>query len=200
MYLPGNEFEVLGASHGNITMRELISAQMDGVYFPINIREFGSRVYFHDLMEGEYEISNIIVRTMLLSHPGNCLGYRVQYNGRAICYVTDNEMYNADSPFYNAHYVEKLTEFVREADALITDCTYTDDEYLSKIGWGHSSIGQVTDLAHNAEVKNLYLFHHDPDQTDTDIDHKLETVAKALEERGSKTKVVAPAESQSFTI
>ena len=200
MFLPGNEFEVLGASHGDITMRELISAQMDGVYFPINIREFGSRVYFHDLMEGEYEVSNITVRTMLLSHPGNCLGYRVEYEGRAICYITDNEMYNTDSPFYNAHYVEKLTEFVRDADALITDCTYTDDEYLSKVGWGHSSIGQVTDFAHNAEVKNLYLFHHDPDQTDTDIDHKLETVAKGLEERGSKTKVVAPAECQSFTI
>jgi phosphoribosyl 1,2-cyclic phosphodiesterase len=151
-------------------------------------------------MEGEYEVSNIAVRTMLLSHPGNCLGYRVQYNDRAICYITDNEMYNADSPFYNAHYVEKLTEFVCEADVLITDCTYTDEEYLSKIGWGHSSIGQVTDLAHNAEVKNLYLFHHDPDQTDADIDHKLETVAKSLEERGSKTKVVAPAEGQSFTI
>ncbi len=200
LYVPGNEFEILGASHGDITMRELISAQMDGVYFPINLREFGSRVYFQDLTEGDHEIAGITVRTMLLSHPGNCLGYRVEYNGRSICYITDNELYLPDSPHHNAFYVEKLISFIRGTDALITDCTYTDEEYLSRVGWGHSAIGQVADLAHRAEVGTLYLFHHDPDQSDDDIDAKLQTVRELLDGMNSGTEVVAPAEKQTITL
>ena len=116
----------------------------------------------------------VSVKTMLLSHPGNCLGYRIEYHGRSICYVIDNELYLPESPFYNRAYVEKLADFVRDADILITDTTYTDQEYESKVGWGHSCVSQVIDLADRANVKALHLFHHDPDQYDDDIDDKLE--------------------------
>jgi ribonuclease BN (tRNA processing enzyme) len=66
-------------------------------------------------------------------------------------------------------------------DSLITVCTYTDDEYVSKVGWGHSCVSQVVEAAHNAKVRNLYLFHHDPDQDDTNIDQKFLEVKKVLE-------------------
>ena len=112
LYMPGNEFEILGASHAHISMRELISAQMDDVYFPITMKEFGSRVYFRDLNEETFEIDAITIRTFLLSHPGNCLGYRVEYNGRSICYVTDNELFLPGTSNYDPHYVEGLTKFV----------------------------------------------------------------------------------------
>jgi len=72
--MQGNSFEICGASHGDITTRGLISAQMDGVYFPITTREFAADVQYRDLAEGEYDIGGVPVRTMLLSHPGNCLG------------------------------------------------------------------------------------------------------------------------------
>ncbi len=195
LYIPGNEFEILGASHPHHTMHELISAQMDDVYFPITIKEFGSRVYFRDLNEETFDIDDITIKTKLLSHPGNCLGYRVEYEGRSVCYVTDNELFLPDGPHYDAHYVSQLTAFLDKADVLITDCTYTDEEYEGKVGWGHSCISQVTELAHNAEVETLYLFHHDPDQDDDAIDAKLEMAARALESLSSKTKCVAPAET-----
>ncbi|MBM3952755.1 MAG: response regulator [Rhodospirillales bacterium] len=194
LYLPGNDFEILGARHGDTTMRQIISAQMDGVYFPITFQEFGARVYFHDLDEEELMFGRIKVSTMLLCHPGRCLGYRVDYNGRSICYVTDNELFLEGNPHHNAHYVTKLTHFVQGADALITDTTYTDPEYASKVGWGHSCIGEVVKLAHAAKVKNLYLFHHDPDQSDTAIDAKLEIAEGQLAKLRSKTRVVAPNE------
>ena len=200
LYIPGNEFEILGASHAGTSMETLISAQMDDIYFPISMQQLGSRIHFRDLTQGEYVVDGIAIKTFLLNHPGNCLGYRVDYHGRSVCYITDNELFLADSPLYDAGYVEKLVNFIQGADVLITDCTYLDDEYLSKVGWGHSCVSQVAAMAHQANVKHLYLFHHDPDQDDTNIDKKLIKSKAALEKLGSKTIVLAPAETQRFTI
>ena len=200
LYVPGNEFEILGANHGDKTTRELISAQMDGVYFPITVKEFGARVYFRDLPEGSVTIDGINVETMLLSHPGKCLGYRVNYNGRSVCYITDNEMFTETSDFYSPHYEKKLAKFCHKADVLITDTTYTDEEYETKVGWGHSCVSKVAQIADMAEVKSLYLYHHDPDQTDEDIDQKQEKAAKALSDRKSLVNLNCPMEGQSFKI
>ncbi len=200
MYMPGNEIEICGPAHGDITMRELISGQMNGIYFPIKIKEFSARIYFRDLQEEQFNIDGIKISTMLLNHPGHCLGYSVEYKGKLICYVTDNELYPKTSQFYNEFYIEQLTEFIRGADALITDSTYTDKEYTAKMGWGHSTVEQVVALADAARVKNLYLFHHDPDQTDDDIDLKLEKAQTMLLEMNSKTTCIAPVEKQRFLI
>tara|TARA_B100000513_G_scaffold193029_1_gene119922 strand:+ start:427 stop:1665 length:1239 start_codon:yes stop_codon:yes gene_type:complete len=200
LYRQGNEFQVFGANQGDISIREIISAQMDGVYFPITLKEFAARVYFRDLDEEELEVDGIRVKTKLLSHPGKCLGFRVEYNGRSICYVTDNEMFFETHEAYNPHYEEKLAEFVHGADALITDTTYTDAEYASKVTWGHSCISKVVELADRAKVKNLFLYHHDPDQRDSDIDDKLETARTLLRERGSDTVCIAPKERETFFI
>jgi len=196
LYFPGNEFEILGASHGNINMRQMISAQMDGIYFPIRLKQFGARVYFRDLDEEEFPLGDgVTVKTKLLNHPGKCLGYRVEYKGRSVCYVTDNELDFEDSEFYNPFYIRNLVKFVQGADILITDATYSDEEYKSKIGWGHSCVSRVVDLAHAAEAKTLMLFHHDPDQSDDDIDRKLEFGQTRLKEMGSATRCEAPAET-----
>ncbi len=200
LYVQGNEFEVLGARHGDLTMREVTSAQMEGVYFPITLKEFAARVYFRDLREETLEIDNISVETMLLSHPGVCLGYRIHYNGRSISYITDNEMFLEDSEFYNPHYETRLTDFIRGSDLLITDSTYSDAEYESKVGWGHSCISKVVKLAHSAEIKTLCLFHHDPGQSDDDIDAKLETAQTMLRDMDSTTICVAPKEGDLFAV
>ena len=196
LYIPGNDFEFFGPAQGNVTVMDMISAQMDDVYFPITIKEFGARVRFNDLRENGYEIEGIEVKTMMLSHPGYCLGYRINYNGRSICYITDNEMFPEDTAYHDTNYLKKLENFIRDADILITDSTYFDEEYPNRIGWGHSCISEVTKLAHNAGIKTLYLFHHDPDQSDDDIDRKLETVNKTLKEMNSDTVCLAPSELQ----
>jgi len=193
-FISGNEFEICGPAQGDITMHQLISAQMDNVYFPITIKEFSASVHYRDLREDVYEIDGIEVRTMLLKHPGYCLGYRLNYKGRSICYVTDNELYPEATQMHDKNYLNHLIEFIKGADVLITDCTYFDEEYPAKVGWGHSSIGEVTRLAHAAEVKDLYLFHHDPDHKDDDIDRKLEVAKNLLRQLGSNTGVIAPAE------
>jgi len=196
LYMQGNEIEICGPAHGDISMHELIAGQMDGVYFPINIKEFSAMLTFRNLMEEEIEIEGIKIKTMLLNHPGHCLGYRVEYKNKSICYVTDNELYPPTNKFYNEFYLNQLTNFIADTDILITDCTYTDEEYEAKVGWGHSAVSQVVDLADRAAVKELYLFHHDPDQRDADIDAKLETALALLEQRKSATRCEAPKEKQ----
>ena len=78
--------------------------------------------------------------------------------------------------------------------------TGQDEEYENKVGWGHSAVGQVVALADRAKVKKLFLFHHDLDQTDDDIDAKLETAQSMLKKRKSATLCVAPKEKELFKI
>jgi phosphoribosyl 1,2-cyclic phosphodiesterase/CheY-like chemotaxis protein len=200
LYLRGNQVEVFGPYQGDLTIERAISAQMESVYFPVTIREFGARLVFRDLREERLEFGPVRVDTMLLRHPGYCLGYKLTCRGRTICYITDNELYLPTDPRYDARYVQNLANFVRGADVLITDTTYRDHEYPSKVDWGHSCVSQVADLAARAEVKRLHLFHHDPDQTDSDIDAKLEETRRELVRLGSNVVCEAPAEGTDLVL
>ena len=200
LYVPGNQFEIVGASHGPTRMSDLVSAQMDGVYFPITMREFGSKIDFRDLHEGQFEFHGIPVDAMLLSHPGNCLGYRVRFEERSICYITDQELWPAKSPHFSEEYDKQIRDFISGADAVIMDTNYFDHEYETKTGWGHSSVNQAVDLAHRAGVKTLYLFHHDPNHDDEAIDRKLSVAQKLVAELDSSTTCVAPAEGESVKV
>ena len=200
LYIRGNQIEVFGPYQGNLTIERAISAQMESVYFPVTIREFGARLMFRDLREETLEFGPVRIETMLLRHPGYCLGYKLICRDRTICYITDNELYLPTDPRHDARYVERLADFVRRADVLITDTTYRDHEYPSKVDWGHSCVSQVADLAARAEVKRLHLFHHDPDQTDADIDLKLDETRKELERLGSKVICEAPAEGSELVL
>lgn len=176
------------------SMLKIMSDQMDGPYFPVGLREFSAKVDFRDLREGEYNVEGISVKSMLLTHPGNCLGYRIDYRGKSLCYITDNELYPETSEFFNKGFREKLVSFIRNCDVLIHDSTYFDDEYPKRVHWGHSPVQQVASLAAAAMVKKLYIFHHDPDQSDADIDRKLDLAKQFLEKTGSGVQCFAPAE------
>lgn len=174
LFVPGNQFEIVGADQDQLSLEQLVANQMDGVHFPITPSEWGARVTYRSLGEGSYAIGPAQVSTMLLCHPGYCLGYRVDYGCRKIAYVTDNELYPEDHDLFSPAYVKRLTEFVSDCDILITDTSYTDEEYPKRINWGHSAISSVVNLAKDAGVKKLYLFHHVPEHNDDDIDKMLD--------------------------
>jgi phosphoribosyl 1,2-cyclic phosphodiesterase/CheY-like chemotaxis protein len=200
LYMKGNAFEILGTRHSDIGIEKLLADQMDSVYFPITMKEFGAQITFKNLCEETFNIDNLEISTILLNHPGKCLGYRVSYKNKTFCYVTDNELYLEDSPHYNQFDVDKLINFIKDADVLVIDATYTDEEYLKKIGWGHSAVSRVVDVADKANVKQLCLFHHDPDQFDSEIAAKLKFAKNLLKERGSKVVCVASVEGTTITI
>jgi phosphoribosyl 1,2-cyclic phosphodiesterase/CheY-like chemotaxis protein len=200
LYARGNQIEIFGPYQGDLTIEGAISAQMESVYFPVTIREFGARIVFRDLREETLQFGPVRIDTMLLRHPGYCLGYRLTVRGRTICYITDNELYLPTDPRHETRYVQRLADFVRGADLLITDTTYRDHEYPAKVDWGHSCVSQVADLAARAEVKRLHLFHHDPDQTDDQIDLKLAEMRAELTRLGSRVVCEAPAEGTNLVL
>lgn len=200
LYKPDSEIEIYGPMQDDMSIRDIISAQMDTVFFPVNIEVFGPKVSFSSLDEQSVEFGDITVSTMQLSHKGVSIGYRINHGGKSFCYIIDNEMFLDEKMYGLPDYVDKLTAFIEGADALVADATYTDEEYASRVGWGHSCLSQIANLAHRAHVKTLYLFHHDPDQTDADIDDKLKTVEEILHRKGSKTRAAAPAEGQTLTV
>ena len=138
---------------------------------------------------------------MLLNHPGRCLGFRLEYKGKVFCYITDNEIYlKTDKQRYNQEEFDRLVAFVELSDVLIIDTTYNDAEYPQKVGWGHSPLSGVVDVADLAKVKLLCLHHHDPDQTDDDIDMKLVQAQKILTARNSTTECIIPCEGDELII
>ncbi len=179
LYKPGNNITIYGAPQRNQTLRQLIEAQMDGVFFPITPGRFGSSIEYRDI---------------------TCLGFRVEIGDRSYCYVTDNELFLPGDTRSDPHYLDQLTEFVRDASVLTTDTTYFDEEYPNFVTWGHSAITPVAKLAAAAGVKQLHLFHHDPSHDDDAVDRKLAATRKILADLGASTIAVAPAERSRFEI
>lgn len=196
MYVQGNEFTIYGANQGERTISDLIGRQMDSVYFPVTMSEFAANIEFHELKEESFSVESIPIKTIQLNHPGTCIGYRVDYQKKSMCYITDNELFLPTSSRYNNFEVGRLITFIKETDLLIIDSTYSDKEYKKKEGWGHSCVSQVVDVADRAKVKQMCLFHHDPAQTDKDIDTKLQLAQTLLKERHSKTNCVASKEGE----
>jgi len=105
----------------------------------------------------------LTVRTVALRHPGGATGYRIDWAGRSIAYVTDTE-----------HPVDgidtKIAELIEGVDLAIYDSSYSDAEYAGRAGWGHSTWQEAIKLADAAGVKKLLLFHHDPSHDDAFMD------------------------------
>ncbi len=197
VYLQGNEMVVHGTSHGKLSLREVISGQMDSLYFPITIKEYASRVYFRELEEGSYEVEKLALSTINLNHPGRTLGYRLHNgNGKSVAYITDNEIF----PEGDQHNRRRLAAFVAGVDVLIHDATYFDEEYPSHARWGHSALSEVLKLADEARVKRLYLFHHDPTHDDEAVERKEIFGKRFFEMRNSDIHCSAAREGVSVTL
>ena len=104
---------------------------------------------------------------MPINHPGGGYGYRIEEDGVSCAYITDNEL---EPPGKVSTTYEQWVEFCRGVDVLIHDAMYLESDMPYKHGWGHSLVSQARQLAVDAEVGCLVLFHHDPDRLDDEID------------------------------
>lgn len=181
LYIPGNRISLMGPPQGERSFRSMLDGLMDGVYFPITPAEFNADITYGDLLEGDYLFDGVSVQCIRLNHPGYCIGYRINWQGRSVAYITDNEMGNLKS---DDNYPKRLVEFLSGVDLLIHDTTYFDHEYPGKINWGHSTITQVVTLANQAKVGKLLLFHHDPAHADRELEQKLSEARKLESEIG----------------
>lgn len=154
-------------------IKEAIHKMMSYPLFPIEIEMAQAEIEFTDFEPGDTLTpqTGIVIRTADLQHPGGAVGYRIEHAGKAIAYVTDTEM--TDRAFDPA-----MLALAKNADVLIIDSTYTDNELKDHVGWGHSSWQQTVKFADAAEVAKLCLYHHDPEHDDAAMDRIAAAAAK----------------------
>lgn len=178
---------------------QYLIGQMQDPHFPIPMAEMKADLRFVAVNPGTpISFDDIIVRTASLNHPGGAIGYRVEWRGRSAAYVTDTE-----------HYADRLDarvlELARNADVLIYDAMYTDEEYnAGRKGWGHSTWQEAVKMARTAEARRLVLFHHDPAHDDAflseiRIQAKIEFANCFVAREGQSMAIVRPRPSVSGT-
>ena len=221
LFVPGNEWDVYGPAGAGQDLKAILTAQMEFAYFPIPLDQLGSTIRFHDLTEGTLQVGGARVTAHYLNHPAVTLGYRVEAGGASVVYAVDHEPHSRHQPdgllagrIANAgvaavpdrpvHREDVAhVEFLRGADLLIHDAQYTAAEYLTKIGWGHTSAELAVDMAIEGGVKRLALFHHDPardDQGLTALEHACRVRAADVGGIGTTLEVFAAAEGQVVTL
>ena len=143
-------------------IQAVLAHQMENPTFPVPLSAMKGTLTFEDFAAGNsiHLADDLLVRTAPLNHPNGATGYRIEHGGHAVCYVTDTE----HTP---GHLDETVLGLIAGADLLIYDCTYTDEEFPERIGWGHSTWQEAVRLCRAAAVKRLAIFHHDPDHTDS---------------------------------
>lgn len=141
--------------------------------FPISLSQLPGKVEHHGFKAGDDLVfeDGARVRTIPLNHPGGATGYRFDFGGRAVCYISDIEHTDPWPP-------RDLAEFVREADLVIYDGMFSETEYIRCQGWGHSTWQKGVDLAKAADVKHLAVFHLHPMHDDSHLE-KVEAEIKA---------------------
>ncbi|MCP4131585.1 MAG: MBL fold metallo-hydrolase [bacterium] len=160
-------------------IKTLLAGQMQKEYFPVSLDELAAKLDFidlEDLDENVFFINDIKIEFTYLMHPTLSFGFRIEYKGKIFVYATDNELIdNKNIPGFNKRNISNLVE---NADILIADCQYTEEEYPSRIGWGHSTVERVVALSKETGVKRLYMYHHDPYHDDKQIDRMVKDAKK----------------------
>lgn len=214
-FISGNEITIIGGETERVTLQKMISDQMNKVYFPIQLNELKATLKFQPIKEGQFEIFDAHVETLYLNHPTFAIGYRITHRGRSLVYISDNEPFDRKvaQSIKNVEKIivdrylrsdgdpnQRIFDFVRNADILIHDATYTPDEYVDRVGWGHSHYLFTINVAAQGNVKRLVLFHHDPAHTDDKVDDILKTCKKEIRNRGYKFDCIAAIEGMQIEI
>lgn len=169
LYNPASRLRVHGARQGDTDIQTLIAGQMGPIYFPIPFQAVSADLRFHHLNGAAWESGDVRVRSMRVRHPGFTHGYRIESRGASIAYIPDNELFGGSYTLDQKATYADLVEFLGGVDLLFHDAMFTDAEYSGHEGWGHSTFTQAIQLAQDAGVKKLLLFHHAPERTDAEL-------------------------------
>src|SRR4029434_3051361 len=125
------------------------------------------------------------VKAAVVNHPGCTLGYRLTANEKVLAYTTDNEPFGASAASRHLVHPSHHVQLVRDAELLIQDAQYTPEEYdLQRVGWGHSTYLDALQIAQQAHVKRLVLFHHAPSHSDAEVDAIVTQCQAEIAQRG----------------
>lgn len=175
----------------------ILSKVMAPPHFPVKYSDIAAQMSYSDACPTEFEIGSVSVVPIALSHPNGGSGYKFIEDGKTFVFLTDNELgyiHRGGLPF------EDYLKFCSGADLLIHDAEYTPEEYKTFMKWGHSVYTDALDLAQQAAVKKLGLFHLNQERTDKEMDKIVIDCRKRIAANGSNLACVGVAANMEFEL
>lgn len=204
-YIPGNKFTIYGPPSDiqDQSLKQIMEFQTKYEYFPISLSQLAADIEYIDCKEGKIDIEGFEMYTCRINHPVSSLAYKVIHNGKIFIYGGDHEPYRniyRDSKEGEEMDEEllkeldenaeeqnkKVIEFCQNADLVSWDGQYTEEEYQTKKGWGHSSHIADIELAEKASIKHIILTHHEPMNSDEKLAEYEKELRKTASEKGFK--------------
>jgi phosphoribosyl 1,2-cyclic phosphodiesterase len=186
---PGARLDVYGPPPEGSSLEAAFHEFLRPPFFPVEIADLEGEIVFHDMLDEDLAVGDAKVTSRTVPHVGRTAGYRVEFDGATIAYISDHQG-PADGGMEVADAVLELAD---GADLLVHDAQYTAEEFAAKATWGHCTIDYAVNVAAQAGAKRVALFHHDPTHDDDRVDAML-AGAQALAETTGITEVIAAQE------
>ena len=201
-FVPDWKIDFFGPGESPKLIEEHVSAQMQAPYFPVGTETWLAETNYLSPESDGFQYGPMKINFSNVHHPGITYGYKIEINNKTIVYASDNECMFIEksikhrSDEFNEEEHELFKEMIHEehqselnliqdADILIHDAQYTPDDYDKKRGWGHSCYIDTINTAIDANVKELYLFHHDPNYDDDTMEAILKHSNEIIKEKGA---------------
>lgn len=178
-------------------VESIISKVMAPPNFPVKYSDIRAELSYEEACPVEFEIGSVKVVPIAISHPNGGSGYKFIENGKSFVFLTDNELgfiHPGGLPY------KDYVKFSLGADLLIHDAEYTPKEYKTFIDWGHSVYTDVLNLAFEAGVKKLGLFHLNQERTDREMNKIVKACGKIIAEKGSSMECFAVGCNMTFEL
>ncbi len=174
-YISGTNLSIYGSPKKERLLEGILKGQMDENYFPVNMDALAAKISVIEMPSTLMRTGSVtILWQEQIMHPGGSVRYKIMAGKKQIVYATDVELDKILGTKKNLsehkHLVDQYSKFIHGADLLIADGQYTSEEYPQKTGFGHTSIPILLEIAAREKVKNLAIFHHDPQHSDMFID------------------------------
>jgi phosphoribosyl 1,2-cyclic phosphodiesterase len=197
-----NSVRIWGPKQGNVDLEEILRNQMHPVVFPVPLDGLAAQLSVSHVDSQVIEISGFTVNSMRMRHPGQTLGYRLTPTGggSSLAYVTDNELGPGGDYEVGPSWRAEFVRFLQDVKVLIHDAMYTPSEIGEHRGWGHSSYEEAVELASEAGVRQLVLFHHRPEHDDVVMDALVEAARQLSAGTALPLEVVAATEGMKLTL
>lgn len=201
LFAKGNVVRVWGPQQGEVAMETILRQQMHAAVFPVPLDALAATLEVRHVTAEPIVTPGCIITSIRVRHPANTLGYRLAAeDGRSIVYVTDDELGPAGDYDVGPAWRRRFVDFIRGTDLLIHDAMYTPEEYAPHAGWGHSTYVEAVELAHEAGVERLALFHHEPEHGDEEMDSIVARAREVAAKLGGPRDVFAAAEGATVTL
>lgn len=166
---PEIEVHIWGPASTKLDLRSRLTRYLSPPLFPVHLRDLPNTI-LHEVPRGDFDIGEFHISASLVCHPDPTVGYRIDASDATLTYLPDHEPALGAKKFPLSGDWTSGYRLAVESDLLIHDAQFSEDEYKTRVGWGHSSLAHAFEFATLAGVKSFVPFHHDPSHTDDVLD------------------------------